>query len=144
MNIAKDLGTLISGLFAPRASSPAQRIEQGSTSRFRTTTREQGGNRGKTVLQGNDRLTLSNESISLANNALDTAAGTATSSTDSFAQPSALLALPYPPSATSSAVQQVREESPATRHLVRTTYGSSETVNNNETFDTPPRIDYHA
>lgn len=145
MNIAKDLGNLISGLFAPRASSPAQRIEQGGAGRYRTTTREQGGSREKTgLLQGNDRLTLSSESISLANKSRDRAAGAAASSAGSFAQSSALLALPYSPSETSSAVQQAGEESPATRHLVRTTYGSSEILNDSEAFDSQPRIDFHA
>jgi len=145
MNIAKDLGSLISGLFAPRASSPAQRIEQASTSRSRTTTREQNGNREKTgLLLGSDRLTLSSESISLANDSQEKATSTAASSTGSFAQPSGRLALPYSPSATSSAVQQDGEESPATRHLVRTTYGRNDTVNNSGAFDSPTRIDFHA
>lgn len=142
MNITKDLGSLISGLFAPQASSSVQRLEQGGPSRPRTTTREQTGNQkatGKT--QGKDRLTLSSESLSLANSSQEQ---TITAASHSPAQPSELLALPYSPSATNSSLQQTGEESPATRHLVRTTYGSSESLNTTEALASPARIDFHA
>jgi hypothetical protein len=145
MNITKDLGSLISGLFAPQASSPAQKIEQGGTSRSRTATREQAGNREKTGgPQGSDRLTLSSESISLANVSRDTATSAAVSAPHSPAHPSERLALPYSPSATSSTLQQTGEESPTTRHLVRAVYGSNDSLNTGEAVAPPNRIDFHA
>lgn len=146
MNIAKDLGSLISGLFAPQSSSPAQTLEQGGTSSSRTLTREQAGNREKIgVLQDSDRLTLSSESISLANDSREIAANALASAPHSPAQqPSERLALPYSPSATSSTSQQTHEESPTTRHLVRAIYGSNDSLNTSEAVALPTRIDFHA
>lgn len=102
MNIAKDLGSLISGLFAPQAAPSVQRPEQGGSSRSRTTTREQAGKRETTAAtQGSDRLTLSSQSLSLANSLQTQApAPPATSAVNSPAQLSELLALPYSPSET--------------------------------------------
>lgn len=146
MNIAKDLGSLISGLLAPQTSSSVRRLEQGSTNRSRTTTREQEGNRETTgTTQGSDRLTLSSEAISLVIRSQEQAASaTAAPAADFAAQPSELLALPYSPATTSPPRPQTEEESPATRHLVRTTYGSSDSLNATETFAPPARIDFHA
>lgn len=101
MNIAKDLGNLISGLFAPQASSSVRRVEQEGTSRSRTTPREPAGSREKsTSTQASDRLTLSSESISLAYDAAELTASTVTTTTHSTADPSQRLALPYSPSTT--------------------------------------------
>ncbi len=145
MNIAKDLGNLISGLFAPRELAQVQRLQQGGSSRSRTTTGEQGANREKTAgLQGDDRLTLSSESISLAQDSQKKATSVPTSASYAADHPSPQLALPYTPTGASSPPQQLQEESPATRYLVRATYGSSDSLNGSETFSPPTRIDFHA
>lgn len=146
MNITKDLGSLFSGLFASQAPSSVPRLEQGDSSRSRTTTRQQPGKRETTrTAQGSDRLTLSSESLSLASSSqAQAASSSATSTAHSPAQPSELLALPYSPLATNSPQQQSAEESPSTRQLVRKAYGSSESLNTSGTFDTPTRIDFHA
>ncbi len=139
MNIARELGSLISGLLAPQASSPVQRPEKSPTNRARTATRDQAGNR-KTAgtTRGSDRITLSSASLSLANSAQEQAAPDTATSAANPVQSTEVLALPYSPSTTSAPRQQTGEESPSTRQLVRATYGSS------ERSSTTASIDFHA
>jgi hypothetical protein len=145
MNIARELGSLISGLLAPQKSSPVQRSERGSTNRSRTTNRDQAGNpKTAGTPQGSDRITLSSASISLANSAQEQAAPDTAITTATPIQSGELLALPYSPAATIAPRQQTSDESPATRQLVRALYGSSEASSTTTTPDTASRINLHA
>lgn len=145
MNISRELGSLISGLLAPQASSTVQSPNKSPNSRPRTTTQDQAGNRKTTkTAQGSDRLTLSKESLSLANGTQEQSAPGTTASTKDLVQSSPLLALPYSPSTTGVPQEQTNEESPATRQLVRSVYGNSDSSGTIETFASPARIDFHA
>jgi hypothetical protein len=145
MNIARELGSLISGLLGPQAASPVPKSEGGSTNRSHAANRDQTGNpKTSWTTQGSDRITLSSASLSLANSAKEQAApSTATVAADSI-QATGALALPYFPEATSAAHQQTTEESPATRQLVRTIYGSREPSSAAATLDVATRINFHA
>jgi|LGOV01.1.fsa_nt_gb hypothetical protein len=145
MNITRELGSFISGLFAPQASTSVQRLGKGATDRSRTTTRNQTENQATTgTAQGSDRLTLSSESISLANISQERVASDTATSPANHIQTSELLALPYSPSTTAPSRQQTDQESPATRQLVRSTYGNVESLSTAESFANPTRIDLHA
>ncbi|OEU60234.1 MAG: hypothetical protein BA870_10130 [Desulfuromonadales bacterium C00003094] len=145
MNIARELGSLISGLLAPQASSSVQKLGKTPSNRSQTTTQDQTGNR-KTArsAQGSDRLTLSKESLSLANSTQEQSISGTVAATTSPIQASPLLALPYSPSTTSPPQQQAGEESPATREMVRSAYGNSESSATTETLANPARINFHA
>lgn len=145
MNISRELGSLISGLLAPKASPSVQRLGKSTNSRPRTATQDQAGNRKTTrTTQGSDRLTLSQESLSLANSTqVQSASGTAVSTTRPD-QTIPLLALPYSPSTTGAPQQQANEESPATRQLVRSAYGNSDSSATIATLANTARIDFHA
>jgi hypothetical protein len=145
MNIARELGSLISGLLAPQASSSVQEPGRSPGNRLRTAAQDQAGNRKTTrTTQGSDRLSLSKESLSLANSTQEQSASGTTVSTASPAQSSPVLALPYSPSTTSTPQQQASEESPATRQLVRNAYGNSGFSATRETSSNLARIDFHA
>lgn len=145
MNISRELGNLISGLLAPQASSSVQRPNKSPNSRSRTTTQDQAGNRKTTrTTQGSDRLTLSKESLALANGTQGQSAPGTTASTKGLVQSSPLLALPYSPSTTGAPQEQTNEESPATRQLVRSAYGNSDSSATINTLASPAHIDFHA
>lgn len=145
MNIARELGSLISGLLAPQASSSVQRPGKSPGNRPRTTTQDRSGNRETArTTQGSDRLTLSKESLSLANSTQEQSALGTAASNASLIQSGPLLALPYSPSTTGAPQQQTGEESPTTRQLVRSAYGNSESSASIETFANPARIDFLA
>ena len=145
MNIGRELGSLISGLLGAQAASPVQKSEESSTNRSRTANRDQTGNpKTSRTTQGSDRITLSSASLSLASSAQEQAGpSTATVAADSI-QATGALALPYFPAETSAAHQQTIEESPATRQLVRTIYGSREPSSTAATPDVASRINFHA
>ncbi len=145
MNIAEELGSLISGLLAPQASSSVQKPDKGLSSRSRTRTSDQGDNRQATkTTRGSDRLTLSGESLALCNKPQEQAASSTVTSTANRIQSSYLPALPCSPSTTSEPRQKTDEESPATRQLVRTTYGINKFSSTAETSTITTHLDFHA
>ncbi len=145
MNIARELGSLISGLLAPQKSSPAQRPERDSPNRSRTTNRDQAGNpKTAGTLQGSDRITLSSEALFLANNAQEQVAPDTVTATANPSQAGQVLALPYSPAAVSAPQQQTGEESPTTRQLVRALYGSNEVSSTSTPPNTAGGINFHA
>ncbi|MCD4687984.1 MAG: hypothetical protein K8R55_01475 [Desulfuromonadaceae bacterium] len=145
MNIASELGSLISGLLSPQASSSVQKPSKTPSNRQRTMTQDQAGNRKATsTTQGNDRLTLSKESLSLASSSQEQSTSSTAASTPNLVQSRPLLALPYFPSTTTAPPQQTGEESPATRQLVRSAYGNSKSSATPETSTNPTRINFHA
>ncbi len=144
MNITRELGSLISGLLGHQPSPSVHKPSKNPSNRQRTTTQDQASNQKATsTTQGNDRLTLSKESLSLANSSQEQSTSSTAASTTNFVQSSPLLALPYVPSTTTAPPQQTGEESPATRQLVRSAYGNSE-PSTTKTFANPTRINFHA
>lgn len=160
MNITKELGSLISGLLAPQGASPAKGVAKGQQSDPRTAkghrTAKNGPAQGK---QGVDRLTLSSASRDLlAASQKQPQRPKVSPATESRHQPQ-LLALPYLPtlpatddrntadhSLASGAAEQATmvAETPATRQLVRDTYGDSSLVSATASLPGTRKIDFHA
>lgn len=145
MNIAREIGSVISGLLAPQASPSVQRLDKSPARRAGTSTQDQAGpEKTPREAQGSDRISLSSAALSLANSKHEQSAAATATAPANLTQSGPLLALPYSPSTTSTPQQQAGEESPATRQLVRTAYGNSNPSDTLETFAHPRRIDFHA
>ena len=155
MNIARELGSLISSLLAPQASYRVTASEKSLLDRSRTEARNNTGQGETKTTRNGDRVTLSNASLSLQKRSQNRTPSSDSSFEAASPQTSELLALPYLPNATDSAdLQQENSsaasgmtrnealaDSPATRQLVRNTYGN---VDHTTATPTPTSISFHA
>lgn len=156
MNIAREIGSLISGLLAPQGSSRVTAAEKGLLDRSGNKQRNKAEPIGSAENEpGSDRVTLSQASLSLLKDTQEQTPSIASAETKA-PRSSELLALPYSPSSAGESEQQNSQnpsnaiyesqsvqpaESPATRQLVRTTYGSGEHASK---LPAPPTISFHA
>lgn len=155
MNIARELGSLLSGLLAPQAPTATRQTGKNLQDRARTSSRD--NQRTQSPAQAGtakDRITLSNASRALQESTQAPSARIDAEPASHLTQSGQPLALPYlsasseppsggRPSAAGMAQAVAVAESPATRQLVRTTYGSPDTPSNDNT-PLASRIDLRA
>lgn len=146
MNIAKELGSLITGLLTPQTTSPAPRTGKSQFQNPRAGIRNAtGSGTGDATPQLNDRVTLSSASLAMAGSAQQPAtAADRETVVANQGQSGKLLALPYLSSPENSLPQQPDTESPITRKLVRDMYGSPSRLSAKAGLATSRTIDYHA
>ncbi len=146
MNIAKELGSLITGLLTAQTASPAPRTGKSQFQSSRTGTRNAADSgTGDATSQLNDRVTLSSASLAMADSAQNPARTTDRETVvANQGRPGKFLALPYLSSPDSTLPQQPDSESPITRQLVRDVYGSPSPLNTRTGPATSRNIDFHA
>lgn len=156
MNIARELGSLLSGLLAPQAPTATRQTGKNLQDRSRTSSGD--NQRPPSPAQAGtakDRITLSEASRALLESTQAPSARIDAEPASHLTQSAPPLALPYlsasseplsggRTSATAGMAQTVAAaESPATRQLVRTTYGSP-AAPSNDNAPLASRIDLRA
>jgi len=164
MNIARELGSLLSGLLGPQTTTATRQVGKSLQDRSRASSKgnQRLQNPAQAGNKGNDRITLSRTSRALLESSLDPASKTDEEPSSHSGQVGQLPALPQPdpPAYPFASFDPYRDdlpstsngmtgtgamaESPATRQRVRTTYGNPDVLSSDAVPLAAGKIDLHA